>query len=110
MSRPTAPPEEFLRRENIMGVRKGVSAAPWTHLTPRPKCPDLLDTRPLCQRLFEEVVAVDVDQLGPHQDADDAAQGQEDAERDGLLAPRGALARDDDDAHDGAGQEGREQR
>src|SRR3954452_17323385 len=98
MSRPTEPPEEFLRRENIMGVRKGVSAAPWTHLTPTPKCPDLLDTRPLRKRLFEEVVAVEVDQLGPGQDAHDAAQGQEDAERDGFLAPCGSLARDDEDA------------
>src|SRR4051794_36154059 len=110
MSRPTAPPEEFLRRENIMGVRQGVSAARWTHLTPSPKCPDLLDTPRPRQRLFEEIVSVDVDQLGSREHADDAAKGEENAERDGHLAPRRALARDYEKAHDAARQERREQR
>src|SRR3954453_24125908 len=108
MSRPTAPPEEFLRRENIMGVRQGVSAVRWTHLTPSPKCPDLLDTPRTRQRLFEEIVSVDVDQLGPHEHADDPANREEHAERNGHLAPRRALARDYEEAHDAAGQERRE--
>src|SRR3954466_1028176 len=105
MSRPTAPPEEFLRRDN-MGVRQGVSAARWTHLTPSPKCPDLLDTPRTRQRLFEEVVPVDVDQLGAREHADDAAEGEENAERHGHLAPRRALPRDYEKAHHAPGQEG----
>src|SRR5215207_7000260 len=103
MSSPTEPPEECLRRANFMGVRKGVSAARWTHLTPRAKCPDLLDTRGTRQRLVEEIRLVDVDQPGPEQHPDDAAERQEDAERDCLLAPRGALAGDDENADDASG-------
>src|SRR5687768_16414187 len=110
MSRPTAPPEEELRRENFMGVRKGVSAARWTHLTPGPKCPEMLDTPCPRQRLIEEIRLVDVDQLGPGEHAHDASERQEDAEWHRLLAARGALARKDDDAHDAARQERREQR
>src|ERR671923_2542534 len=105
MSRPTVPPEELLRRERAMGVRKGVSARCWTPLTPGAKCPDLLDAPWPRQRLFEEIRLVDVDQLGPGQHADDAAQRQEDAERHGLLAGGGALAGHDRDAHHGAGDE-----
>src|SRR5215218_2365512 len=107
MSRPTEPPEEFLRRENIMGVRKGVSAARWTHLTPRSKCPDLLDTTRFARRLVEEIRLVDVHELGAREHSDDAADGEEDPERHGLLARRGALARHDRDSGDRAGQEGR---
>src|SRR5215218_185209 len=110
MSSPTEPPEECLRRENFMGVRKGVSAARWTHLTPRPKCPEKLDARCPRQRLIEEVRLVDVDQLGPGKHSDDAPERQEDAERDRLLATRGALAREYEHSHDAAGQEGRQQR
>src|SRR5829696_4509211 len=102
MSRPTVPPEEFLRRENIMGVREGVSAPSWTPLTPAPKCPELLDTRLTGQRLFEEIRLVDVDQLGPGEHSDDASEGQEDAKRHRLLACRRPLARDDRDPDHGA--------
>src|SRR5215213_4129612 len=102
MSRPTAPPEEFLRRENIMGVRKGVSAAHWTHLTAGPKCPDSLDAPRPRQRLFEEIVLVDVDQVRPEQHPDDASERQEDAERNCLLAARRTLTGDDENAYDRA--------
>src|SRR6185503_17317618 len=110
MSRPTVPPEEFLRRENIMGVRKGVSAARWTHLTPSSKCPDLLDTTRFARPLFEEIRLVDVHELGAREHPDDAADGEEDAERHGLLARGRALARDHADPDDGARQEGRQER
>src|SRR5919108_4141607 len=110
MSRPTDPPEEFLRRERLMGVRKGVSAARWTHLTPGPKCPELLDTPRIAPRLVQEIRVVEVDQLGPHEHADDPSERQEDPERNGLLARRGALARDDHAAYDAAGEEGDQER
>src|SRR4051812_28500646 len=109
MSRPTAPPEEFLRRD-FMGVRKGVSAARWTALTPDAKCPELLDGTRTGQRLVQEIRLVDVDQLGPGEPPDDAADGQEDAERDGLLARLRALARDDGHADDRSRQEGDQER
>ena len=60
-----------------MGVRKGVSAARWTPLTPGAKCPELLDAPRTTQRLVQEIRLVDVDQLGPGQHPDDAADGQE---------------------------------
>src|SRR5262245_49859899 len=106
MSSPTVPPEEFLRRERLMGVRKGVSAGGWTPLTPDAKCPELLDATWMAQRLVQEIRLVDVDQLGPGEHPDDAADGQEDPERDRLLASLGPLARDDRHAHDGPRQEG----
>src|SRR5215212_393116 len=103
MSRPTDPPEEFLRRENIMGVRKGVSAARWTHLTPKSKCPNSLDTPPACQRLFEEIRPVDIDEIGPGEHPDDAPDREEHAERHGLLTGGSTLAGDDPETDDGAG-------
>src|SRR4029079_11435559 len=105
MSRPTAPPEEFLRRD-FMGVRKGVSARGWTPLTPGAKCPELLDATRTAQRLVQEIRLVDVDQLGPGEHPDDAADGEEDAERNGLLARLRALARDAGPAYDRAAQKG----
>src|SRR5919112_3401790 len=111
MSRPTEPPEEFLRREDNMGVRKGVSAASWTPLTTASKVSRsagrLLDAGAF---LIEEVRLVEVDQLGPGEHPDDPAERQEDAERDGLLARRRALTREDHRAHDAPRQEGREER
>src|SRR6185503_17022705 len=100
MSRPTVPPEEFLRRENIMGVRKGVSAAHWTHLTPSSKCPDLLDTTRFARPLFEEIRLVDVHELRAREHSDDAPDCEEDPERHGLLARRCALAHDHADPDD----------
>src|SRR6266540_4693719 len=109
MSRPTEPPVEFLRRENIMGVRKGVSARAWTPLTPVPKCPELLDAPWTAQPLVEEIAVVDVDQLGPGEHADDASDRQEDAEGHGLLARGRALAGDDGETRDGPYEERRQQ-